>query len=281
MNHRRTAVMLSAAMLLTGPAYAENTALEGEQQEEEIISENLSRSEHSGDVVGSSNAWSASLSFGFDMNSGNTNSINTNAQLQGTKKIGRDSIKLILEGSYGETEVSETSDDGTMNTIDAVTDQQALAFAMYEKRMGRYIVYPFIQLSHNEITQIEMRLMTGVGGGYYFIENDQTELSAVAGTAFVRKDMTTDETDDYGVFFFALTHKLSLSENSRISEHFEILPRIDDMGDYRLKATASIETDIWENISLKFSVKDEYDVEPAEGVDKNDLSLSTSLVFTL
>ena len=66
MNHGRIAVMLSAAMLLTtAPAYAENATLEGEQQEEAIISENLSRSEHSGDGADSSDAWSASLSFGF------------------------------------------------------------------------------------------------------------------------------------------------------------------------------------------------------------------------
>ena len=283
MNYREKIIsMLSAMLLLTTPVYAENSVAEDDQREA-VLSEGLSL--HStvapGDVAESPDTWSASLSLGFDMNSGNTNTINSNAQFQATKKLGRDQFKFILQGSYGEAEITETGNDGTTNTIDAVTDQQAMAFAMYDKRTGSYTVYPFIQLDHNEMTQIELRLMTGVGAGYYFIENEQTEFSVVAGPAFIREDMTTDETDDYGVLFFAISHSLSLSERSRISEYFEILPRMDDPGDYRLKATASIETDIWKNISLKFSVTDKYDAEPPAGVDENDLSLSTSLVFTL
>ena len=54
-----------------------------------------------------------------------------------------------------------------------------------------------------------------------------------------------------------------------------------DTSDYRLKMKADIETDIWSNISLKFTVKDEYDSEPPDGLDENNLSLSTALVFTL
>jgi len=268
-------MLVALAALLTTPAYAEDNALAEGNESAAMLGQEQS-------AAVSPSTWSASLEWGFSMASGNNNTLNSNVKFFGAKLIGRDKIELILEGSYGEAEMEQAGDDGAMSTTDAVTDQQALAFTWYEKRIGeRYVAYPFIEMKHNELAQIELRMMTGFGGGYYFIENEQAEFLAVTGAAYIREDLTTDESDDYGVFFIGLSHKLALSETSRISESVDYLPKIEDMGDYRIKAAANIETDIWSNISLKFTVTDEYDSEPPEGVEENDLSLSTSLVFTL
>ena len=276
-------MLVALAALLTTPAYAEDNASgEGDTLGNLLSLEDTSLEEQEKSVAQVPATWSGSLSLGATMASGNSNTFNSNVNFYGAKLIGRDKIELILEGSYGETESEQTGNDGTMSTVDIVHDQQAMAFTQYEKRLGeRYLAYPFIQMKHNKPAQLELRLMTGFGGGYYFIENEQTKFFTVAGAAYVREELTTDVTDDYGVFFCALLHELALSDTSRMSESIEFLPKMEDIGDYRLRASASIETDIWSNISLKFTVKDEYDSEPPEGVEENDLSLSTSLVFTL
>ncbi|MGB5687071.1 MAG: DUF481 domain-containing protein, partial [Candidatus Electrothrix sp.] len=268
-------MLVALAALLTTPAYAEDNGLgEGNISENLLSLEKSPLSEQEKSVSQAPSTWSASLSLGASMASGNTNNFNSNVNFSGTKLIGRDKIMLMLEGSYGEARSYGEAEN-------AVVDQQAMAFTMYEKRIDRYIAYPFIELKHDKMNEIELRIMTGFGGGYYFIENEQTEFSIVTGPAYIREDLTTDESDEYGVFFIGLLHKLALSETFRISESVDFLPKMKDTSDYRLKMRADIETDIWSNISLKFTVKDEYDSEPPDGLDENNLSLSTSLVFTL
>ncbi len=101
------------------------------------------------------------------------------------------------------------------------------------------------------------------------------------GPAYLFENLTNEEEDDYMTLYLGIFHKLALAETSRIWEGFKIFPKMEDLNDYMIKAEVGIETDISSAFSLKVVVQDNYDADPSEGVDENDLSVIGSLVFKI
>jgi putative salt-induced outer membrane protein YdiY len=151
-----------------------------------------------------------------------------------------------------------------------------------KKKIGeRFYGYPFVEAFHNEPARIEHRLTAGLGIGYYLVQTEKMELTFDGGTAYLFEKLTDEEEDDYMTFYLGIFHKLAMTETSRIWEGFKIFPKIEELGDYMIKAEAGIETDISSAFSLRFVVQDNYDTDPPEGADDNDLSVVGSLVFKI
>ncbi|MCI5145021.1 MAG: DUF481 domain-containing protein [Candidatus Electrothrix sp. AR3] len=62
-----------------------------------------------------SKIWSAELSLGLNMTSGNSNTLSSNINFSGSRKVGADVFEIVLEGAYGESEIEQES-DGTTTT---------------------------------------------------------------------------------------------------------------------------------------------------------------------
>ena len=272
------------SMLLLGSmtgAYADDSASsEGSannlmtQMDKNVVPENASESTES-------KIWSAELSLGLNMTSGNSNTLSSNMSFSGSRKIGADLFELVLEGAYGESEIEQEL-NGTTRLVDEVTDQKATAFAQYKKKFTeRFYGYPFVEALHNEPAQIEHRLTAGLGVGYHLIQTENTDLTLDGGSAYIFEKITDEEEDDYMTFYLGVFHKLALTETSRIWEAFKIFPKMEELSDYLIKAEAGIETDISSAFSLRFVVQDNYDTDPPDGAEENDLSVIGSLVFKI
>jgi len=224
--------------------------------------------------------WDAGLAVGVSMTSGNSDTLSANATLAGVKTTEKHELRLGIEGSYAELQL-DTVSNGTTNTIDETTAQNAKAYANYKRKFGALYGYFDNSILHDDPAAIDYRLMTGLGGGGYVIQTDSAKLGIEAGGTYVREELDTDEEDDYIAVRFAARYDQALSETAKIWESVEYLPRADDWDDYLLSAESGIEAAVNAATSLRIVIQDRYDNEPPAGTDENNLSVIGSLVYKL
>ncbi|MFC1497205.1 YdiY family protein [Verrucomicrobiota bacterium] len=224
--------------------------------------------------------WDAGLALGVSTTSGNSETLSANASLTGTKITDKHELRLGAEGSYAESELEVVS-DGTTNTIDETTAQNAKAYVNYKRKFGALYGYSDNSIFHDDPAAIDYRLMTGLGGGGYIIQTDSTKLGIETGATYINEELTTGEDDDYIAVRFAARHDQALSETSKIWESLEYLPRADDWDDYLFNAEAGIEAAVNTTVSLRVVIQNRYDSEPPADIDNNDLSIIGSFVYKL
>ena len=81
---------------------------------------------------------------------------------------------------------------------------------------------------------------------------------------------------------FGMDYKRQLTKRQKLTGTFDYYPEVGDFRDYRFVADASWEllVDAEANLSLKFSIRDEYDSTP-NGLRPNDLNYAFLLLWKL
>jgi putative salt-induced outer membrane protein YdiY len=215
----------------------------------------------------STNKWETTASAGFTITSGNSDSILANAQILSLKKWDQNEIRLGADATYGELE-SEKNVEGLHG------------FGQYNRLFtDRAFGYLRLDALHDAIADIEYRFTFSPGAGYYFIKNEQTQLSGEAGPAFIYEKQGGEET---GYFTARLAERFEhkFNDNVRIWQMLEFLPQVDDLNNFLINAEIGVESKLTEKLSLKVFAVDNYDNEPAPGRKENDLKVVTAIGYT-
>jgi putative salt-induced outer membrane protein YdiY len=215
----------------------------------------------------STNKWETTASAGFTITSGNSDSILANAQILSLKKWDQNEIRLGADATYGELE-SEKNVEGLHG------------FGQYNRLFtDRAFGYLRLDALHDAIADIEYRFTFSPGAGYYFIKNEQTQLSGEVGPAFIYEKQGGEET---GYFTARLAERFEhkFNDNVRIWQMLEFLPQVDDLNNFLINAEIGVESKLTEKLSLKVFAVDNYDNEPAPGRKENDLKVVTAIGYT-
>ena len=210
-------------------------------------------------------AFKTTLSGGVTLTDGNSETMQANAALltEGEKE-GLGSVRAGVEANYGETTVDEESD---------TTVNNARAFANAKKTLSpRTFGSVDASILQDDIADIDYRATVGPGLGAYLVKNAKTAFSVEAGPSYIW-ERVAGENDDYLALRFGERIDQVLSATSKAWQSAEYLPKADDFEDYLLNAEVGIEAAVNARISLRFVLQDKYDSTPAEGREKNDLTL--------
>ena len=79
------------------------------------------------------------------------------------------------------------------------------------------------------------------------------------------------EDDSYFTIGLGAAAGIYLPYDSKFDWRFDYLPAIDDFSDYLIRNEAGLSIPLWDPISAKIALLDEYDSTPAEDADKNSL----------
>lgn len=211
--------------------------------------------------------WETSAAAGLTLTQGNSDTLLTTADIRSARDWDQNEVRLGASATYGETE-------------NVRSNEMFQAFGQYnriwnERRYG----YARLDALRDAIADVDYRFVASPGVGYYFIKSPSTSLSGEVGPGFIYERQGGEEG---GYFTLRLAERFEhrLNEGARIWQSAEILPQVDDTSNFLINAEIGIESSITENLSLRTSLINTYDNDPAPGRKKNDLKLVSAIAYT-
>lgn len=227
------------------------------------------------DEPGEAEAWQRSVSVGLTATDGNSDTLTLNAGAEAKREWGQHVLRIGAGGTYAE------SQSGPSNST-VTTAQDVAAFANYKfKWSTRWYAYVDAGILHDDLADLDYRLTAGPGVGAFVIARENAELGVELGTTYIREERADDTEDDTVAVRIAARHDQTLSDTAKAWAAVEYLPAADDGEDYLLQAEAGVEATLNTHLSLRTVLENRYDNIPAEGSEKNDLSVVGALVYTL
>lgn len=230
--------------------------------------------------------FATALNAGLTMTDGNSETLAANASLvtEG-EKDGLGSVIAGIEGNYGESTVESTATaaDGavTVREENETTIENAKAYANAKKTLSPMTFASLDgSLLYDDVALIDYRATLGPGLGFYLVKNDKRSLSLEAGPSYVWEKVD-GETDDYLALRFAERYSCQATKTAKLVQSLEYVPEAEDFDNYLLAGEIGVEAALNDHLSLRVVLQDKYDNTPAEGKERNDLSLIAGLGWTL
>lgn len=226
-----------------------------------------------GDAASSN--WTGSISAGADLTRGNSETLLYNGSVTVEKRTKFHEFKIGLEGNYGENETTQSN--GVKITQANVNNARATAEYKWLFR-GNAFLYVKGEISHDEIADIDVRVLVGPGLGYYVLRNDTQNLNVEAGASYLheRKGGTDD---DRVLVRLAQRYELKIGKAAKFWEAVEYMPSVEDYEDFLFNGETGIESALTEQWSLKLTLLDKYSSRPAPGKKQNDLAVKTAISY--
>ena len=112
--------------------------------------------------------------------------------------------------------------------------------------------------------------------GRHFIWTERTVLSAEAGPGYVA-EKKGGEQEGFAAGRLAQYLEILVADDLQVWESVEFVQNLEDSAVYFVNAEIGLETVLTGSLSLRFTVEDRYDNQPADDKEANDLLTTTSL----
>lgn len=215
--------------------------------------------------------WDGDAGLGLNGSAGNTETLNFRATLNALRKHGQFETTIRLRYIY-------ESDDGD------ITDQsfRALAREDYLIEDSKWRYFGEAVYDYDQFESWKHRVQLRAGAGYELIENEKTFLLGRFGLSML-KDLQGPQNEwvPEGLLGADYTHKFT--EKQSFEAYVDFFFDLATFGPYRFEARAHYKLllDEESKLTLVAGVEDEYDSNPGEGNDRNDLDyyLMLSWIF--
>lgn len=201
---------------------------------------------------------------------GNTERLSTAASLAATRTYGGETLRLHASAEKVEDDGNTTTDE-LRGGID------------FERVIGnKHSWYSRLELSRDDIEQIDLRAVAALGYGYYLIRRDDHKLRLRAGGLFRHESYSNAEDEQTAGLDLGFRDDWQLTDALRMVNEVSYTPSVEDTADYRITQSSSLETPLQltnGNLRLRLGVSNEYDSQPAAGLDNLDTLYYTRLVF--
>lgn len=211
--------------------------------------------------------WKTSAALGFTLTQGNSDTVLADVNLLGLKKWELNEFSAKLNGSYGQAK-GEKNNEVLQGT------------ARYNRLLGGTDFYFSGKgdLLHDAVADVEYRFMASFGGGYYFVNRDKMKLSSEVGLGHIVEKLGSGN-NNYFNLRVGERFDYEISERARLWQSAEWLPEAANFANYLLVSEIGVESDLTKKMSLRVSLRDNYDNRPAPGRKSNDLRLVTGLGY--
>lgn len=220
--------------------------------------------------------WATSVGLGTTLTTGNSETLNATGRIATEKMHGSTLASILLEGAYGD---ATTTDDEGVKTTDQTVGNARTALSV-KQRMDGLFVYGGVGAEHDVIAAVDYRTTLGIGLGTFLVDEGGIRLSIESGVGYLFEEVA-DVADDYATLRLAERLEGTLSETSKAWQSTEYLPEAAELDNYLLTSEAGIEAVITGKMNLALIVRYKYDSTPGEGLEKDDLSLTTQIAFHL
>jgi len=212
--------------------------------------------------------WSQSLSLGLNLARGNTDSTSLAGSYDGKRAYTDASWTLKANGAFAE-------DKGKKST-----DNYGAESKFRRTLSGKIFWYVNGSYESDNIANLDHRITVGPGLGYQFYKSEVTSYDVEAGLGYNREKYQPTPADDSLGFRLAHNFERNLSSSAKAWHNASITGPTDDTDKYVLKAEMGVQSQLAGNLSLKTVLRDTHSNAPVFGNKKNDITLSTFLVYS-
>ncbi|MFC1624386.1 YdiY family protein [Candidatus Omnitrophota bacterium] len=214
--------------------------------------------------------WQRESSLGYNKSSGNTDDSQLLASFRANRKTDHDEFTTKGDFLYSSSN----------REMDA---QKWFGMARYAFSFGERKWYNFYKLEsdHDRFANVDYRIIPSVGMGYWFSDEDDWKAMAELGSGLEYTNFRdeTDDTDEM-VLIPRVFFEKRMFNKSRIKEDIYLYPSLGDTGEFRLHSETVFENPIDDRLSLRFSLVDDYNSDPAKNSKKNDVRFISSLAYS-
>jgi putative salt-induced outer membrane protein YdiY len=141
--------------------------------------------------------------------------------------------------------------------------------------------YNKLEADHDRFANIDWRLTPAVGVGYWFVDREALKSMAEVAfgwefTAFGDDTASRDQPVLVPRVFFETT----LHSRLRIAQEVQAWPSLEDIENYRARATSTLTSPLTKVLALRLQFTSEYESLPGPGTRKHDRRLISSLVYS-
>ena len=211
--------------------------------------------------------WCSTVAMGLTVTAGNVNSVLTTGKIASERKSNRNDLTLGADGAYGQV-------SGIQNANCVHGCAQDNQTFIDDKWYG----YGREDALHDAIANVEYRVTSSIGAGYYFIKNKSTTFSSEAGPSF-EVEKLDDQSHNYPTARLAENLQHNIDDHAKVWENIEFLPPLTFPDAFLINAQVGVETPLTKKLSLQTYLEDNYANVPAPGFKPNDLKLVSGLAM--
>ena len=215
--------------------------------------------------------WDWSISAGFSGTEGNSESKAFNFQVRGSQEDDRDrwlfNNQYFYGSSDGDTDENNFSSKLTKDWLNPDSDWFYFAHGAYD---------------YDQFTAWDHRFSVFGGPGYDFIKRDDLALVGRAGLGLTKEIGGNDDLQPEGLLGLDLL-RWHFAENQNLIASSYAYPNLGDLGEFRLENSVEWVIDLAEKsgLHLKFGIEHEYESDPGNGAENNDLKYYGALQYDL
>ena len=210
--------------------------------------------------------WASSVSAGLTLTRGNSHTLLYSAAIATDKKTPDNEFSLGAAGAYG-----------SQNSVDTVNNYGG--FAQWNHLFSeRFYDYLRADANRDVIADLDYRFNLGPGAGYYLIKETNTTLSVEAGFGYQYEHLG-GEYNSFATARLAEKFEHKLRDRARLWESAEFLPQVNKLQNYAINFELGMEASITKTFSLKTTLDDTYQSEPAANHYRNDIKLISGVSY--
>ncbi len=212
--------------------------------------------------------WSGGADFGINGASGNSEVFN----FRGSWNVRRKTESNVLTSDFLYVYSVQNAKTNTQQALFNTRDEILFAGS-------RYSLFAANQIEYDELRAYRFRIGIYGGVGYTVIDDARTTLRTRVGVGAVR-ELGSDGSESRWISeaIFGYDFRQKVTEHSSVISILDFYPRIDNFGEYRIRARLAYEWVIDPDTGtvLRFGIQDRYDSDPGNA-KRNDLTYFTTL----
>jgi hypothetical protein len=132
-------------------------------------------------------------------------------------------------------------------------------------------------VGYDEIRRVDMEFDEGVGLGYKILQRPQFNLNGELGGQYQNINFLTAQDRSYLSFRVAESLTWQVSPKLQVAQRLTFLPNVEELSDYRVRLELSASYPLFKRVTLSFNAIELFDSAPPAGVDKNDLTVQSTI----
>jgi putative salt-induced outer membrane protein YdiY len=208
--------------------------------------------------------WSSTGSLGFNLTSGNSDTIGLNA--------GYETAYRSTENEFFFNAATNLAENNNQTSLDN-TRANIQYNRLFTDRFFGGVSTGFLR---DDIAAVNYRFTPAVVAGYYLIKQNVTTLSVEAGPGYTLEKVAGVK-DDFLAIQAAEKFTTKIGSRSTFNQDAIYNAEASHVNNFTLTCSAYIDTDITTNLALRVATTYVYDNKPAVGLERHDTTLTTGI----
>lgn len=144
----------------------------------------------------------------------------------------------------------------------------------------RIYAYNTAGAGFNEVRKIDLTYHEGLGLGYKLLTRSNLLANLEAGAQYQAYEYANRPSKEIVSVRFGQEAAWRITPKLMLTQKAQVTPSVEDLADYRLRFDARLSYPLFKNLTLSLNVIDQYDSQPAPGVEPNDLQVQSTVGFS-